>query len=163
MGASEIVPSWLPDLILFKDFNGNWDVYLEALYERFQRDFGGAGLEFQGRRVALKRHPIIKRKEATFWHFISEGSAEMDRVPDFRRCERIGWPRAIIDNCADATLKIWTEEVKNDARIQVWCEDAEYLFVLADRNKFVLPWTAYPVVREHQKRKLQNRWERCQK
>ncbi|MNH30689.1 hypothetical protein D3C79_909980 [compost metagenome] len=45
------------------------------------------------KRLGLKRHPVIQGKEATFWHMISEGNDEAERLPDLRRCERIRWPR----------------------------------------------------------------------
>lgn len=152
-------PAWLPEIITFDAYNGNWSRYVEALHAVFKKDFLGGEFFYDGRRVALKRHPIENGKEATFWHFISTGQTEVDREIDFRRCERIGWPRAIINNCSDACLKIWTEDARNDRRIQIWCEPAEYLVVLADRGDYVLPWTAYPVVQPHRQRKLLARWK----
>lgn len=156
-----MLPPWLPEIILLETYNGDWDRYLDAIYAAFQADFIGTTLQFQGKRVGLKRHPIVEGREATFWHFVSEGEIEADRLPDLRRCERIAWPRAIIDNCGDSCLKIWSEEVRGDLRVHVWCEVAEYLLILADRGDYVLPWTAYPVVLPHRKRKLQERWERA--
>jgi len=38
-------------------------------------------------------------------------------------------------------------------------EDFSYVVVLADRGTFLLPWTAYCVDREHQRRKLQKEYE----
>lgn len=151
-------PVWLPPLILMEDFNGNWDAYLVAVYARFQQDFLGARPNFEGKRMGLKSHPMENGKEATFWHFVSTGDVEADRIIEPRRCERIGWPLAIIQNCADPAVKMWTEARRDDSRIQLWCEEAEYLVVLADRGDFVLPWTAYPVERQHQKDKLNRRF-----
>ena len=37
-GMSE-APDWLPPLVLFNDFGGDWDAYLEAIYAWFKRDF----------------------------------------------------------------------------------------------------------------------------
>ncbi len=153
------MPLWLPELTLLESFAGNWDGYLEAVYKIFKGGFVGANLTFDGKRIGLKRHPVEKGKEATFWHLISEGKTEADRVPDMRRCERIGWPRAILDNREDDCLRIWSEVVKGDNRIHIFCEEVEYLFVLADRGTYVLPWTAYPVPQPHRQRKLIARWE----
>lgn len=157
------LPAWLPELIELPAHGGDWGAYLEAVYKEFCKGFRGAAFEFRGKRVGLKRYPVIDGKEATFWHFISQGNVEEDRVPDIRRCERIGWARAILDNVEDEGLLVWTEEVKGDQRILIWCEDASYLVVLADRGEYVLPWTAYPVEHEHQKRKLRNRHAAAQK
>jgi len=75
-------PAWLPELILFEDYEGNWDNYLEAIYTIFWEDFVNSKPSFQGRKLALKKHPVIQGKEATFWHIISEGKQEEDRIPD---------------------------------------------------------------------------------
>lgn len=87
----------LPPLLLLEDFGHNWDEYFEAIYKIFCRDFVVSKPNFEGKRFALKKHPMIKGKEATFWHIISEGRLEDNRLPDLRRCERIGWPRPIIE------------------------------------------------------------------
>ncbi|WP_341633373.1 hypothetical protein [Sphingomonas agri] len=153
------MPDWLPPLILLEQFNGDWNAYLAAIYAKFQQDFLGHRPPFQGRRMGLKRQPIEEGKEATFWHFVSTGNVEADRIIEPRRCERIAWPRAIIDHCTDPAIKMWSEERKDSVNIHLWCEEAEYLVVLADRGEFVLPWTGYPVEREHQREKLNRRWE----
>jgi hypothetical protein len=155
-----MLPCWLPDLILLSDFNGDWNRYFEAIYEQFRIDFVAQHFLFRGKRVSLKCMPRTEGKEATFWHFISEGCREEDRLPDMRRCERIGWPRAIMDNCDDDCLQIWNEEVNGEQRVHIWCESAEYLTVVADRNGYVLPWTAYPISRPHQKAKIIKRWRK---
>lgn len=155
------MPNWLPQLIYLNSHGGDWDRYLEAVYAIFCADFITTNLKFDGRDLRLKRHPVEKGKEATFWHFISDGKTEADRIPDLRRCERIGWPKAIISNCKDGCLKTWCEVVRGDLRIHIFCEEAEYLLVLADRGAYVLPWTAYPVPRPHQRRKLIERWKRA--
>lgn len=153
------LPDWLPDLVPFSDYGGDWRAYLDALYVFFSRDFIDSKPSFRGVRLGLKRHPIIDGKEATFWHMISEGSEESERLPDMRRCERIRWPRPIIENADDRVVKIWRESRKGDVRIHLWFESAEYLVVLNERNGYLLPWTAYPVTRTHEHQKLNRRWE----
>jgi hypothetical protein len=37
--------------------------------------------------------------------------------------------------------------------------DFSYLVVLADRGRFLLPWTAYHLERPHERRKLEQRWK----
>lgn len=153
------MPDWLPPLVLLEDYGGNWDDYLEAAYQIFCADFLGVRPDFDGKRMGLKQHPIELGKEATFWHFVQSGSIEADRLPEMRRFERIRWPRAVIDNHADGAIKRWSEIRNGTENIHLWCDEAEYLVVLADRDEFVLPWTAYPVERQHQKNKLNQRWE----
>jgi hypothetical protein len=153
------MPPWLPPLIRLSDFDGNWARYEDALYRIFCRDFQDSTILFQGMPLRLKRHPMAGGKEATFWHFTSEGSVEEERTPDLRRCERIGWPRPIIERADDAAVKMWENERGGDRRACLWVEEEDYLVILALRNGYVLPWTAYLVRQDHQKRKLQKEYE----
>ncbi|MCB0003039.1 MAG: hypothetical protein KDE20_21675 [Caldilineaceae bacterium] len=152
-------PAWLPPLVLFADHDGNWNVYVEVLYGYYHQDFVNSRPVFDGQNVGTKRHPIESGKEATFWHLISEGKAEQDRLPDLRRCERIRWTRPTIEHSKDADIKVWQNQRRGETRVCVWCEEAEYLVVLAKRSGYYLLWTAYPVVEEHRKRKLRNEYE----
>lgn len=150
---------WLPPLVLFGDYSGNWDAYLDAIYDWFKQDFIDSKPVFQGRRLGLKRHPLTHGKEATFWHMIQEGGVEEDRTPDFRRCERIRWPRPIIENHHDSAIKIWRNQRRNEERVCLWFVREDYLVILADRGDYILPWTAYLVEQPHRQRKLQKEYE----
>ncbi len=90
---------------------------------------------------------------------ISEGEKEADRIPDFRRCERIRWAKPVIERDGEP-VKIWREPRNGENRIHLWLESASYLVVLNERNGYILPWTAYVVEREHEKVKLNKRWEK---
>lgn len=150
--------AWLPALALFEEYGGDWNRYLDALYAFFKRDFIDSRPAYNGVTLALKRHPVIQNKEATFWHIISEGDSEADRVPDMRRCERIRWPRPIIEHSGDTAIKIWANERRGEKRICLWFEDAEYLVILAERKGYILLWTAYAVEQEHSKKKLKKEY-----
>jgi hypothetical protein len=153
-------PEWLPPLFHFK---GNWTLYLSALYELFEADFIEAKPRFRGRRIGLKRHPTSEGKEATFWHLIQEGPVEESRLPDLKRCERIRWPRPIIENSEDSTLRVWMNIRKGEARVLLFLEEEEYLVVLAERKGYLLLWTAFLVDKPHRKRKLIKEFEDWQK
>jgi hypothetical protein len=158
-GDVKVIPSWLPSLVLFEDYEGDWHRYLDALYEFFKSDFINGRLVFEGRRVGLKRHPFSQYKEATFWHLISEGSIEDHRLPDMRRCERIRWPKPVMENSRDGVIKMWKNKRGKETRICLWLVAQEYLLVLADRKNYVLPWTAYMVDRPHTIKKLQKEFD----
>jgi hypothetical protein len=143
---------WLPPLVLLEEYGGNWDQYLND-----------SRPTLKGMRVALKRHPIEKGKEATFWHLISEGKSEKDRLPDLRRCERIRWPRPIIEHDDDPAIKFWVNERRGEKRICLWFEEEEYLVILAKRHGYVIIWTAYVVTKTHTKVKLKKEHEACKK
>lgn len=157
------LPGWVPPLEYLNAYGGDFSHYLEVIYQIFCTDFVMSKPMFEGKRLGLKRHPVIHGKEATFWHMISEGYEEAERLPDLRRCERIRWPRPIIENTADNTLKVWREPNGSGHRVLIWFAAAEYLVVLDERKNYILPWTAYPVEREHQRRKLEQRWKRYRK
>lgn len=69
MGISNFV---LPPLVLLEDFGNSWHIYLEAIYEVFRQDFVSSTPNIENKRFALKRHPVIEGKEATFWHIINK-------------------------------------------------------------------------------------------
>lgn len=150
---------WLPPLVLFEDCNGNWDSYLKAIYAWFKQDFIDSKPVYQGRLLRLKRHPITEGKEATFWHMVQEGAIEDDRTPDFRRCERIRWPRPIIEHDADPAIKSWRNTRGKEERICLLFTEENYLVILADRGEYILPWTAYLVEQPHRLRKIQREYE----
>jgi hypothetical protein len=155
-------PSWIPALVLFDDYGGDWNKYLDAVYQFFKQDFVNNQPKFQGKRLGLKRYPIIQGKEATFWHLISEGKYEPDRLPDLRRCERIRWPRPIIESGEQAPLlKVWENTRDGEKRICLWLsfDNEDYLVVLAKREGYLLLWTSYPVIQAHTKRKLQKEYD----
>lgn len=151
-------PSWLPTLIPFSDFGGDWTAYLNAIYACFKQDFVDSKPVFQGRRLGLKRHPLTHDKEATFWHMIQEGEKEEDRTPDFNRCERIRWPRPIIEHDSDPAIKVWRNQRGKEHRICLWFAQESYLVILADRGDYILPWTAYLVPQPHRQRKLEREY-----
>lgn len=155
--------NWLPPLVLLTEHGGNWPAYLEAIYRYFQADFVASKPSFQGRRFGLKRHPMEQGKEATFWHLISEGKTEADRLPDLRRCERIRWPRPMIEAVATGRVKCWRSQRRGEDRIYLAVDDFSYLVVLADRGEYVLLWTAFCVERGHTRRKLEREYKNSPK
>jgi hypothetical protein len=98
-------------------------------------------------------------KEATFWHMTSEGMNEESRNPDFRRCERIRWPKQVIEHADDPKVKYWVSIKHHENRIHIWLEEQDYVVVLADRNGFLLPWTAFLITWDHTRTKLQREYE----
>jgi hypothetical protein len=149
---------WLPPLVLLESFDGDVGKYLSAVKAIFNRDFMGDRPPFRGKRMGLKRMPEHDGMSATFWHFISSGPVEADRLPDLRRWERIGWPMAMIQAVDTDKVRTWEEEdPKRGAKVLIALPDFSYLVVLDVRGDFVLPWTAYPVEQDHTRRKLQQR------
>jgi hypothetical protein len=110
----------------------------------------------------LKRFPIRDGKEATFWHFISEGKVEASRTLDELRCQRIAWPRPMIDQETQQRLPLWWEERKGERRIIIGLPDFSYVVVLSERHTpqglLYLPWTAYQVLESHRRERNKKVW-----
>ena len=156
---------WLPPLVPLADSGGNWDQYLDTLYQHFQTDFLNSLPRWPGKRVGLKRHPLRENKEATFWHFISEGDDESARNLDEPRCERIRWPRATMESFTNQRPKNgdrivwWKNQRGQESSFILALADFSYLTVVRDRGEYVLPWTHYIVELSHRREKHRREYE----
>jgi hypothetical protein len=154
---------WLPPLVCLPDYQGDFAKYLDAVYAYFKADFIDSKVLFGETRISLKRHPQFQNKEYVFWHITSEGDVETERIPDFRRCERIRWVKPIIENASDPAVKQWENNRKGDRRVCLWLEEEDYLVVLALRKDYILLWTAYMTNFEHTRQKLQREYRKSLK
>ena len=157
----QIMAVKLEDLIL-KNVNETDSEYIEKIYAIFKKDFVDSKPCFC-KRVGLKRYPLRDNREATFWHFTTFGEKEDEREIDISRCERIKYPKVIIENFNDAKIKCWKNKRGRNSNILLYFEEENYLVVLSDRGDYVLPWTAYIVNYKNQKVKLLNEYERYKK
>ena len=152
------LPHWLPELLLFEDYGGCWQRYEDEVYSQFYGDFIESRPVFQEMPVYVKRF-LEKGKERGFWHLVQQGPVEEERIPDIRRCERIGWVRSIIEHADDPIVKKWPKKIGSKKRCILWLEEVDYLVVLEKRKRAWILWTAYCVTQPHQKRKLQKEYE----
>lgn len=133
---------WLPSPIPYADFGGDSEKFIEEVYNCFVRDFlddfNRRQLQFEGITLSLRRHPLVRGKEASFWHLVSTGKIEDERVIDFDRCECIGWARAIIDNANDPEIKRWENTRDGNTNICLWLESENYIVVLGKRNGYYI-------------------------
>lgn len=149
-------PNWLPPQ---DTFEGEWQKLLDSFYERFVQDIVKGNLTYQGRPVAVRKHPPTDGKEFGFWHCISDGAIEADRIPDPERCRRIGWIRAVIENCNDELVERWIEQRGGQTDHVLWFRE-EYVVILSERGQasdggpeWYLLKTAFCTLQPHQKRK----------
>jgi hypothetical protein len=149
-------PDWLPEQL---EFEGDWQTLLSTIYARFVEDIVQGHVRFRGRRVAVRKHPPADGKEYGFWHCISEGATEAERIPDPQRCRRIGWIRAVIENCDDPLVESWVEYRGNQIDHILWFRE-EYVVVLSERGQAAdggpacyLLKTAFCTLRPHQRKK----------
>jgi hypothetical protein len=151
--------AWLPPLLRLEDFGGRWDRYVEAVWEVFRRDFIDSAPTLEGKRVSFRWGQRLEGKAATFWHIVTEGAIEDARLPDLRRCERIGWPRALIDAADTDNGRVWETYRGSERRVLLSPPDFSYLVVLADRGDYLLLWTAYPVEQDRRRQGFRREYE----
>jgi hypothetical protein len=149
----------LPDLILLDDYSGNFATYNQAVFEVFRKDFIKSRPTFNGTKLRLKKHPYVDGKEYTYYHFTHSGDVETERIPDFRRMERISFPRPMIDNSNHKDLRVWRVKRGSKNRILILSEKEKYLIVLEDRVEYILPWTAYFIEYPNKIRRLIKEYE----
>jgi hypothetical protein len=152
-------PSWLPDPLQYSDFNGEWDRFLATVYQIFERDFKKSNPKYQDYPVTYDSR-IEDGKEAVFWHMTCRYyPGTRGREMDLRRCERIPWPRPMIEHSTDTSLSVWKNERKKPSRprqtrVLIWLENLDYIVVLAERPKEMILVTAYCIDIKSQKEKL---------
>lgn len=154
-----------PALILL---SGEWDLYLNEIYAQYMEDIVVNRKHLRGKPVQARYNPSTDGKGFCFWHVISEGSEETERVPDLRRCERIRWIGWMIEkaNSADPQIRSLpsTRTLKRGTveRLVLWCPEASYVVILEERTEYFLLVTAYQA-QGHRAKKLQAEWEITQK
>ena len=125
-------------------FGGNWLHYVEEIYKVYVESIASAGLTFNGLNVSCQFRPESQGKHFGFWHVISEGETEEDRIPDFRRCERVTWISYLIANVeSDENISWWENKRGADTHVVIWHEAENFVVILAKRKDYYLLKTAY--------------------
>ncbi len=146
--------------------------YENAVYARYCADFrtSAPAWPVAGNPLSIRRHPEIDDRCRTYVHITSEGSVEDERTPDLARCERISWPRLIIEEFgrvypAKSSDRIaWWMSTRTTRRgvetsYVIALADFSYVVVLGARKGYTLLTTAYPVEYSSRRAKLQRECE----
>jgi hypothetical protein len=143
-------------------FEGDWCNYEDQVYEVFMDTFVRADVRFRGIRVKAQYRPETRGKGFSFWHVISEAPHpgnrnEADRIPDPRRCERIGWIAWVIEQASNRAdhFSWWENRRERDTRTVIWAERCDFVVVLAKRKGYHLLKTAYCDLKPHRKRSFE--------
>lgn len=139
----------VPELICLEHFGGNYNAWIDAVYECYMSTVAQANLNFNGKRVSCKRAPETDGKGFAFWHCVSEEGktkAEKDRTIALRRCERVSWIAHAIESANSSGETIWWEVQRGTrTRVVIWMVQEQFAIVLEERQDFYLLWTTYDV------------------
>jgi hypothetical protein len=162
-------PPWLPDFI---ETDGVWDEVVQRLYSVFERDFKTGRPKWRGLEVWWdSRKEKDDDYERGFWHLITNTDQKTkERVPDFRRAERLGWCAPIITHCPDSSILEWKyDEGGGRIRYYLWLKNFDYVVVLekdAKCNRKSGEWfeiamliTAYHLDGDGSRRRLRKKYE----
>lgn len=89
------------------------------------------------------------------------GQLQKERLPDFRRCERICWPGAILREGEGERVVVWRERRPDGLRLVHALSDFSYMVALSIRSgtKLFLA-TAFPVELSWRRDRLRKQYER---
>ena len=133
-------PPWLPDMI---SVDGVWEETVARLYAIFIADIKDGKPRLNGSQVWWDRNKLESEEyEEGFWHLVSKDDDETgERLPDFRRAERLPWCKACIENCTDTAILFWDYKVGKRIETYIWLKDFDYVLIL---KKLIKSWgTAY--------------------
>jgi DNA-binding transcriptional MerR regulator len=151
----EDICEYLPPIIPFKNYNNDWDTFLEDLYKIYLNDFYNIVVKYKNLPVKTFTALDYNGKQQTFNHITTKGSNH--RLYNQLRCERIRWIKALIenDNCRKCNhFASWPEKEKNKIRILIWCRKVDFLVVLEQRKDYYNLITAYKVIYDKKRNEL---------
>ena len=134
---------------------------LTLLYGIFEKDFKRTRPELLGSPVWWDRRLDEEYGyEEGFWHLISrDDKVAGERIPDFRRAERLSWCQPTIVHTKDKAIKVWNyEEGKGRARTYLWLEGWDYCIVLQKRRNAMILITAFHLDGDSKKRNLSKKY-----
>jgi hypothetical protein len=151
-------PGWLPEII---NCSGEWHTTLAGLHAIFTRDFIQGQPRLRGKRVWWDCRRDPGGYEEGFWHLISRSDGTTgDRIPDYRRAERLCWCRPVIDHAEDPEVKSWNADHQGKVREYLWLPEEDYVVVLTQRDsRTSILVTAYCLDGESSRRKLRRSYD----
>jgi len=154
-----IPPDWLPSMVVVNPWTHDT---FDRLYAVFERDFKATHPVYGGKAVRYFSD-VEDGKEVIFWHMThrKEGLTE-ERLPDMRRCERLPWVRAIIENSNKREVVAWDyKEADGSIRTYLWLKDFDFLVLMKkyrDGSRRLI--TSYFIDYPHKRRKLEKKYNK---
>jgi hypothetical protein len=157
-GMSDL-PDWLHELILIEP----WTVEtFDILYTIFENDFKVSRPKIDG--VDIWFFPEKEDgKETIFGHLTQRKDLKSgERLPDFRRCERLRWVRCIIENEAKPEIQRWDYiEADKSTHTYLWLKNWDFVVILkkypnGERRLLTSFWVEF----ESTKRNFNSKYEK---
>ena len=154
-------PSFLPAVL---DSSGSWEGFLTRLYAVFTSDFKQHTTVHEGLPVRYDNRvlPDGAGKEEGFWHAISKDDrVSGQRLPDYRRAERLPWARPALEAAARDEIRVFDYDhgpKDKGIRRYVWLHGHDYVLILMKRKKAFQWITAYYVDSDGSRRDLHHRY-----
>jgi len=153
------VPDWLPPLL---ELNPWTDRSFDMLYGIFERDFVQSPANYRGKKVWFFSE-MEDGRLAIFWHLTSrKDNMTGERLPDFRRSERLHWPRPMLDHIGNAEILAW-DYLEDDGAIKtyVWLRDHDFVVIMKkmpDQTRRLI--TSYWLEYANTKHKMMKKYEK---
>jgi len=157
------IPDFLSPIL---DLQGTWEEILERLYAVFSRDFKKGAVHHRGMRIIYDNRvlPDGRDKEEGFWHVVSRKDRDSgERLPDYRRAERLPWARPTMASPERSEIKVFdfdhgTKDI--GVRRYVWLDEYDYVLIFQKKKKALFWITAYYVDSERGRKDLSSRYEK---
>jgi hypothetical protein len=151
------LPDWLPKLFNLDPWSH--DTY-NLLYQIFHADFIANKTYYRRTHVQIPKH-TEEGKEITFWHITTRHDKNLDeRLPDFRRCERLPWLKPILTEPNNSEILTWeNEEGGGSLKVYVWLKNHDYIAIMKRTRKGQLILiTAYWIEYSNARQKLMKKY-----
>jgi len=140
-------PGWLPSPL---EVNSNWDVFVQACFEVFQRDFVNAKPRCFGRPLfhdtRIDREDPPPGRPLGFWHLTTTCENRYDaqgrrmvaigRLPELQRSARINWVLPTIEHARDSANLVWDyQEASGKIRTYIWNDSQDWLVIVEKQNR----------------------------
>ena len=137
---------WLPEMVCVNPWTA---CTYEKLYDIFCREIRDQKPVYKGNEVWIFPE-LEENKELIFWHLTTRKEREksiprrklkfcqkdqpfvdMERLPDFRRCERLSWVNAVIEHSDSPEVINWDyEESDGTVKTYLWHKDEDFVVIM---------------------------------
>ena len=146
-----MICDWLPNIIEYASFNGEYQKFFDETYRKLIDDFYKEHVFLDKRPVHLLPDEADDGRLKIYWHIGGDDGNSLNKELDTRRIEKIPWIKAIIENYMAPEVRVWRVDAKGGTRLCLWLTSEDYIVVLKERRLKLLLITAYtPLTKGHE-------------